>query len=113
MSDTATRPLMAKDEAVALERLFEVFANSTRLRLLHALTVLNDPCMSDLAEAVDMKPQAVSNQLRRLVDIGILASRRHGNHIHYSLVDDNISKLILHGLSLSDESNNSTQERIS
>lgn len=86
-----------------MERLFEVLASATRLRLLHALASMNDPCMGDLAEAVDMKPQAVSNQLRRLVDMGILATRRHGNHIHYRIVDPCITKLLYHGLCLNEE----------
>ena len=102
--DLAIRPLLAMDKAQALGRLFEGLASSTRLRLLHALVVLDDPCMSDLAEAVDMKPQAVSNQLRRLADMGILVTRRHGNHIHYAIVDARISKLLHHGLCLNEES---------
>lgn len=91
---------MGLDEAQALERLFEVMASGTRLRLLHALMVLDDPCMGELAGAVDMKPQAVSNQLRRLVDMGILATQRHGNHIHYRIVDASFTKLLHYGLCL-------------
>jgi len=102
--DPALRPLLAREEAESLERWFEVLASATRLRLLHALGVLEDPCMGDLAEAVGMKPQAVSNQLRRLVDRGILATRRHGNHIHYRLVDAPIAKLLQQGLCLNEES---------
>lgn len=59
--------------------------------------------MGDLAESVGMKPPAVSNQLRRLVDMGILATRRHGNHIHYRIVDNCITKLLYHGLCLNEE----------
>jgi DNA-binding transcriptional ArsR family regulator len=56
-----------------------------------------------LANVVDMKPQAVSNQLRRLVDMGILDTRRHGNHVHYRIVDTCIAKLMYHGLCLNEE----------
>ncbi len=59
--------------------------------------------MSDLADAVGMKPQAVSNQLRRLVDLGILSTRRHGTHIHYSIVDPCVTRLMYHGLYLNEE----------
>ncbi len=34
-----------------------------------------------------MRPQAVSNQLQRLLDRGILGSRREGNSIIYRIVD--------------------------
>lgn len=97
------RPLLSAEKASELARIFEVLASDTRLRLLHALVLLGDPCMSDLAEAVGMKPQAVSNQLRRLVDLGILSTRRHGTHIHYSIVDPCVTKLMYHGLCLNEE----------
>jgi DNA-binding transcriptional ArsR family regulator len=97
------RPLLSGPKAAELARIFEVLASDTRLRLLHALILQGDPCMGDLAEAVGMKPQAVSNQLRRLVDLGILDTRRHGNHVHYQIVDTCIAKLLYHGLCLNEE----------
>jgi DNA-binding transcriptional ArsR family regulator len=89
--------------AAELAQLFEVLASATRLRILHALARLGDPCMGDLAETVGMKPQAVSNQLRRLVDLGILRTRRHGTHIHYAIADPCVLHLMDHGLSLNEE----------
>ena len=47
-----------------------------------------------------MKPQAVSNQLQRLSDLGIVASRRDGNNIHYRLVDVCVRSLLDQGLCL-------------
>ena len=95
--------------ASELAQVFEVLASDTRLRLLHALVLLGDPCMTALAEAVGMKPQAVSNQLRRLVDLGILAARRHGTHIHYSIMDPCVIRLMHHGLCLTEETRNHDQ----
>ena len=97
------RPLLGMGLASELADLFDVLASGTRLRLLHALVLLGDPCMSDLAAAVGMKPQAVSNQLRRLVDLGILATRRHGTHVHYRIVDPCVLRLMHHGLCLNEE----------
>ena len=97
------RPLLAAVEAQSLERLFDVLASETRLRLLHALILAEEPCMGDLAEAVGMKIQAVSNQLRRLVDMGILATSRRGTHVHYRIVDSCVTRLMYHGLCLNEE----------
>jgi len=99
-SPLSSRPLLSGEEALGLERVFGVLASATRLRLLHALTLLDDPCMGELADAVGMKPQAVSNQLRRLVDIGILDTRRHGSHVHYRIVDAGVTRLLHEGLCL-------------
>ena len=103
------RPLLNAVQSSELARLFDVLASDTRLRLLHALVLLGDPCMTDLAEAVGMKPQAVSNQLRRLVDLGILSTRRHGTHIHYSIVDPCVIRLMHHGLCLNEETRGHAQ----
>lgn len=97
------RPLLGVGLAAELAQVFEVLASDTRLRLLHALVLLGDPCMSELAEAVGMKPQAVSNQLRRLVDLGILSTRRHVAHVHYRIVDPCVTKLMYHGLCVNEE----------
>ena len=97
------RALLGLAEAGELAGLFEVLASATRVRLLHALMTLDDPCMSDLAAAVGMKAQAVSNQLRKLVDLGVLDTRRHGNHIHYRIVEPCVTKLLHQGLCISGE----------
>ncbi|MBI1753759.1 MAG: helix-turn-helix transcriptional regulator [Acidobacteria bacterium] len=102
------RPLLDAPLAKELASLFDVLASGTRLRLLHALVRLDDPCMGDLAEAVGMKPQAVSNQLRRLVDLGILTTRRHGTHIHYRIVDPCLIRLLHHALCLHEETRGQT-----
>ncbi len=96
----AARPLLDVEGASNLEGLFKVLANDTRLRLLHALVRAEELCVTELAEALDMKPQAVSNQLQRLVDRGILASRRNGSNIHYRIVDPCVPSLLDQGLCL-------------
>jgi DNA-binding transcriptional ArsR family regulator len=95
-----TRPLISNEQAFALMRLFKVFANDTRLRLLHALVRDQELCVSDLADAVGMKPQAVSNQLQRLVDRGMVGSRRDGSNICYRVVDPCVQVLLERGLCL-------------
>jgi len=94
------RRLLDVEGATNLEGLFKVLANGTRLRLLHALVRAEELCVTELAEALDMKPQAVSNQLQRLVDRRILASRRNGNNIHYRIVDPCVPSLLDQGLCL-------------
>jgi DNA-binding transcriptional ArsR family regulator len=80
--------------------LFKVLGNDTRLRLLHALVRAGELSVSDLAAAVEMKPQAVSNQLQRLVDRGILAFKRNGTNVHYRIVDPCVTALLDRGLCL-------------
>lgn len=97
------RPLIGFDQANSVERTFQVLADATRLRLLHALVRAGEMCVSDLARALEMKPQAVSNQLQRLVDRGILASRRNGNYIHYRIIDPCVVGLLDLGMCLTED----------
>jgi DNA-binding transcriptional ArsR family regulator len=98
------RPLITSEQAAGLMDVFKVLANDTRLRLLHALARSGELCVGELAEAVAMRPQAVSNQLQRLVDRGILGSRRDGTSIHYRIVDPCVTSLLDLGLCLTEDS---------
>ncbi len=85
---------------------FKVLANDTRLRLLHALCREDELCVTDLAAAVGMKTQAVSNQLQRLNDQGIVAARREGNQIYYRVLDPCVTALLDRGLCLVEDRQN-------
>lgn len=82
------------EQAGELEDLFKILANDTRLRLLHTLARVEEMCVCDLAVAVDMTPQAISNQLQRLSDRGIVATRRSGNMIYYRVIDQCVTGLL-------------------
>lgn len=96
------RPLLAPVEAGRLASTFKVLANDHRLRLLHALARAGELSVSDLAEQVGMRAQAVSNQLQRLVDRQILAARRDGNWIYYRIADPCVLQLLDLGMCLTD-----------
>ncbi|MEW6489828.1 MAG: metalloregulator ArsR/SmtB family transcription factor [Thermodesulfobacteriota bacterium] len=97
------RAVLDADEARGLRALFQVLASDTRLRILHALVVTPEMSPSEIATVLDMKSQAVSNQLQRLVDKGILDSRRNGNQVHYRIVDPCVPQLLDYGLCLAED----------
>lgn len=96
----ASRQLIVGEAATDVAMLFKVLANDTRVSLLHALARAGELCVTELADAVGMKPQAISNQLQRLVDRGMLAQRREGNHVRYRIVDPCVTDLLDRGLCL-------------
>lgn len=97
---------ITSDQAAELEDLFKILANDTRLKLLHTLARVEEMCVCDLAVAIDMTPQAISNQLQRLSDRGIVATRRSGNMIYYRIVDQCVIGLLQKALCLLDDSEN-------
>lgn len=97
------RPLLSPEQSLELVTLFKVLANDTRLRLLHAIVRQGEMGVMELAAVLAMKPQAVSNQLQRLSDRGILGSRRAGINIYYRISDPCVISLLDHGLCLSED----------
>ena len=85
------------EDIMALSDLFKVFADSTRLRILHKL--FNGPIsVGVIAEALDMSQSAISHQLKYLKDSNLVKSERNGKSIYYSLADDHIKTIFKTGL---------------
>ena len=97
------RPLISDDIAGRLQAVFKVLANEGRLKLIHSLERAGELSVTELAETVAMTTQACSNQLQRLVDQGILAARRDGNHVYYRVVDPCVTGLLDLALCLTEE----------
>lgn len=99
----AERELISGRQAADLVVLFKVLGNDTRLRLLHALHRGGEVAVGELAGQVGMRPQAVSNQLQRLADRGIVTARRDGNRILYSIADACVPAVLDLALCLTEE----------
>ena len=103
-----TRPLLSMRQAQALESTFKMLANSTRLRMVHALVRAGELCVGDLADKLAMKPQAISNQLQRLAEHGIVEARREGVQIRYSILDPCVLDLLHKGWCLAEDAQTGT-----
>lgn len=106
--ELTTRPLLSLRQAQILESTFKMLANTTRLRMLHALIRAGDLCVGELADKLGMKPQAVSNQLQRLANCGIVEARREGVQIRYSIVDPCVPALLHQGWCLAEDAQTRT-----
>ncbi len=106
-----SRTLLTEDQAASLEQTFKILANGTRLRILHALFLAEEVCVSDLAKILLMKPTAVSNQLQRLTLSGIIESRRNGNQIFYRIIDPCVVNLLDSAWCLTEDSEVRVRER--
>ncbi len=91
------RPLISSPEADRLGGLFKSLAHPTRLRLLHALIRAGELAVGDLADGVGMSAQAVSNQLQRLAETGVVGSRRNGLQVIYRIIDPCVPVLLERG----------------
>jgi len=97
------RELLSHADAVKVMALFKMLANDTRIRMLHHLVRSKEASVGDIAIALGMKPQAVSNQLQRLHDTGMVASRREKNSIYYRVKNGCVAPLLDLALCLMDD----------
>ncbi|WP_125608328.1 ArsR/SmtB family transcription factor [Lapidilactobacillus bayanensis] len=88
------RDLATISQAEQISQLFKILANPTRLRIIHALAKAQSLSVNALAEQIQMKTQAVSNQLQKLVAENIVQSKRDGTFIYYQ-IKDNCTALLL------------------
>jgi len=89
---TSTAPADPADLERAA-RLFQALADAPRLRLLERLRK-GERCVTELVEADQEKFSTVSQRLRILRGEGLIARRRQGKHIYYSLRDQHVADLL-------------------
>lgn len=65
-----------------------VAGNLQRLKILYVLHAHKQMCVCDLAEVLELTDSAVSQHLRKLKDKNIVKTRREGQTIFYSLVQN-------------------------
>ncbi len=85
-----------EEDLYDLAELFKVFGDSTRVKILYALSE-NELCVCDLAVLLNMKQSAVSHQLRVLKQSRLVKSRRSGKVVYYSLDDEHVKKIFNEG----------------
>lgn len=84
-----------EQEAVAnMARLFASLGDPTRLSILAALAG-GEMCVCDLAAYLSMSDSAVSHQLRRLRDAGLVRRRREGQVLYYRIDGGKKQKLLV------------------
>ena len=101
------RPLLSFVQGVKVAALFKLLGNDTRVRLLHHIVRSGEATVTGMARTLGMKPQAVSNQLVRLSDTGMLSSRRDGNNVYYQVINGCVAPLLDLALCLMEDEGNS------
>lgn len=85
------------DQLIDLAELFKVFGDSTRIKILSALSG-GELCVCDISTAVGMTSSAVSHQLKILKSAQLVSFRREGKTVFYSLADSHVNTMLEQGL---------------
>lgn len=94
-----SRSLNMPDEGMLcdLAEFFKVFADSTRIKILYALSE-GELCVCDIWQSLGLTQSAVSHQLRILKQMRLVKYRKEGKTIYYSLDDGHIQSILNQGL---------------
>lgn len=85
------------DMLFELADLFKVFGDSTRLRIMYAISD-GELSVLSIAETLGMEQSTISHQLRVLRNNKLVRARREGKQIYYTLDDDHVKKIIEMGI---------------
>ena len=80
-----------------MAEVYAALADSTRLRLLHGLSIA-ELCVCELSAAAGISQSTVSHHLRTLRNLRLVKHRRSGRLVYYSLDDLHIKDLLEQGL---------------
>ena len=85
ISKHAARGALAEDDFQAVAPILRVLGHADRLRLVERL-MRQDLNVGELADQLDLAPNAVSQHLNLLAAHGVVQRRREGRHVHYEVV---------------------------
>lgn len=69
-------------------KIFSLFSDPNRLKILQCLTRSPAATVSELAQHIEMSIACTSHHLQLLKDNQVVISRRKGNSIYYQIVTD-------------------------
>lgn len=76
----------------AMVQRFQALGEETRLEIVRLLTG-GERCVCELQDALDAAQSRLSFHLRKLKDAGLVADRRDGRWVYYSLVPEAIEEM--------------------
>jgi ArsR family transcriptional regulator len=91
------RKAMPKEEDFYdLADLYKMFADSTRVRILWALS-REEMCVCDIAVLLGMTKSAISHQLKSLRLSNLVKYNKRGKEVYYSLADSHVKDIFEKG----------------
>ncbi|MGE4444122.1 MAG: ArsR/SmtB family transcription factor [Candidatus Altimarinota bacterium] len=90
--DNVQTKMPVENSLYDLAELFKVFGDSTRIKILWALSEA-EMCVCDIASLLNMTQSAISHQLRILKQTRLVKYKKIGKSVFYSLDDNHVKKI--------------------
>jgi ArsR family transcriptional regulator len=86
-------PALDPDDAEVLAARFRALADPARVAILNRLAGVDEVCVCNLVDALDIGQPTVSHHLKVLRDAGLVESTRRGTWAYYRLVPGAVDAL--------------------
>lgn len=83
-----------RQETLERAGFFQCLANPVRLCILQNLCKRETLCVSDFCSCMGCSQPLISKHLRALREAGLIRSRQEGTHVHYSLADERVCRVL-------------------
>ncbi|OYT27031.1 MAG: transcriptional regulator [Candidatus Altiarchaeales archaeon ex4484_96] len=74
-------------------RIFKALGNETRLFIIESL-MAGEKCVCEIIPATGRKQCTVSLQLSKLMNLGVISSRREGKRVYYKISNPAVYKIL-------------------
>jgi DNA-binding transcriptional ArsR family regulator len=91
---TKLKPRINSDKLERAAYVLKAVAHPTRINIIDLLDQQKELSVTELSELLDCEQSLLSHHLTNMRDKGILAVRRDGKNMYYSLTDKTITKII-------------------
>ena len=96
--DDVKRGLPQDASLAEMAELFKCLSDPTRLKIVHALLAA-EMCVCDIGALLEMSTPAISHHLKVLRQLKLVAFRRSGKIVYYSIGDEHIAPILSQALS--------------
>lgn len=95
--DEVRKDMLEENILSDLADLFNVFGDTTRIKILHVLSK-SEMCVCDISALINMNRSSVSHQLKTLRQAKLVKYRREGKIVYYSLSNNHVKQVFNQGL---------------
>lgn len=85
--DTISIPVFTREDQKRVH-LMQLLGDSTRYKIFKLLLNQEELCVSEIAQRVEVSTSAASQHFKNFEMLGVVAKKRYGQKICYSLVSD-------------------------
>jgi len=97
MTDNSEQFILDEHTAAHIAELFSAFSDTSRVRILYALTQ-QEFNVGAIAAMVGISESAVFHHMRGLRHMGLVKARRNGKEVYYRIDDEHIIALFHQGV---------------